>query len=152
MNVNDVMCEEVACCQSGQSLELVAGLMLDSDCGSIPVTDDDGKAIGMITDRDITIAAAARHKALWELQASDLCNNSNIYTCCETDDIRTALNTMIAERVRRLPVLDGEGCVTGMLSIDDIVAYAERGIRGAGSPDLSFDDAISALKVLCKHH
>ncbi len=152
MNVHDVMASTVSCCAPADSLESVAIMMMDNDCGSIPITNESGQPIGMITDRDIAIAAAARHKALWDLKAQDFLTGQGISKCSVNDDVRFALGIMQRERVRRLPVVNGEGEVLGMLSLDDIVAFAERGVRGLGSPDLSYDDAIMAMKAVCKHH
>ena len=152
MNVKDIMTSQVVCCDTGESLETAAMRMQDNDCGSIPVTDDRGEAIGMITDRDIAIASAARHKALWEMTAGDLVEGTKVYCCRDSDNIREALLMMQQKKVRRLAVIGADGSVTGLLSVDDIVAYAERGIRGDGSPDLSYEDAMLTLKAVCKHH
>ena len=152
MNVSEVMASTISCCGPHDDLEAVALLMMDNDCGSIPVTNEQGQPIGMITDRDIAIAAAARHKALWQLTAQDFLTTRPVSACSIDDDIRTALSIMQRDRVRRLAVINGNGEVRGMLSLDDIVAFAERGVRGLGSPDLSYDDAIMTMKVLCKHH
>ena len=54
--------------------------------------------------------------------------------------------------VRRLPVIDDDGCLQGILSMDDVVVCAERGKRGKGKPDLSFEDAMTTLKAVCTHH
>jgi CBS domain-containing protein len=152
MNVGDIMVSQVSCCESGENLETAAIMMQDNDCGSIPVTDTRGTAIGMITDRDIAIAAAARHKALWEITTGELVTGTPVYSCRDTDNIREALAIMQREKVRRLAVINTDGRLMGVLSLDDIVACSERGIRGEGSPDLSYEDTMLTLKAVCKHH
>lgn len=152
MNVRDVMVKTVSCCSPEDDLESVALQMMDNDCGSIPITNEHGQPIGMITDRDIAIAAAARHKALWQLNAQDFMTNMPISVCAVDEDIRSALATMQHARVHRLPVVNGQGEVYGMLSMDDVIGCAERGVRGLGAPELSYDDALMALKAICKHH
>jgi CBS domain-containing protein len=152
MNVRDVMATTVSCCGPNDDLESIALLMMDNDCGSIPITNEQGQPIGMITDRDIAIAAAARHKALWQLAAEDFITGQPVSTCSADDDIRAALATMQRARVHRLAVVNGHGEVSGMLSMDDIISCAERGVRGLGSPELSYDDAIMALKAVSRHH
>lgn len=152
MNVSEIMATTVSCCGPNDDMESVALLMMDNDCGSIPVTNDQGQPIGMITDRDIAIAAAARHKPLWQLKAEDFLTNRPVSMCAADDDIRMALTVMQRDRVRRLAVVNSQGEVHGMLSLDDIVAFAERGVRGLGAPDLSYDDAVMTLKAVCKHH
>ena len=93
MQVRDIMAYQVTCCDPALDLERVATLMQERDCGCIPVTDDRGHALGLITDRDIAMAAAARHKALWEMCAQDLLVNG-VYTCHPEDEIHQALRLM----------------------------------------------------------
>ena len=152
MYVRDIMSTTVSCCGPHDDLESIALLMMNNDCGSIPITNDLGQPIGMITDRDIAIAAAARHKALWQLHAEDFLTGQPVSVCSVDDDIHAALAVMQRARVHRLPVVNGDSEVLGILSMDDVVSYAERGKRGQGSPDLSFDDTIIALKGMCRHH
>ncbi len=152
MNVRDVMVKSVSCCSPQDDLESVALQMMDNDCGSIPITNELGQPIGIITDRDIAIAAAVRHKALWQLIAQDFLTNMTVSICSADEDVRSALATMQKARVHRLPVIDGQGEVLGMLSMDDVIGYAERGVRGLGAPELSYDDAVMALKAISKHH
>ena len=152
MNVSDIMAKTVSCCSPEDNLESVALQMMDNDCGSIPITNEHGQPIGMITDRDIAIAAAARHKALWQLMAQDFLTDMPISVCRVDEDIRSALATMQHARVHRLPVVNGQGEVFGMLSMDDVISCAERGVRGLGAPELSYDDALMTLKAICKHH
>ena len=152
MNVRDVMTQDVCCCDPQDDLERVALMMMDHDCGSIPVTNERGQPVGMITDRDIALAAAVRHKALWQLHAEDFLTGQPISSCSVEDDIHTALSLMQQARVHRLPVVDGNGEILGMLSLDDIISYAERGVRGLGAPDLSYDDTVMTLKAVAKHH
>jgi CBS domain-containing protein len=152
MNVRDIMSATVSCCGLHDDLESIALLMMNNDCGSIPITNDLGQPIGMITDRDIAIAAAARHKALWQLRAEDFFTGQPVAVCNADDDIHAALAVMHNARVHRLPVINSDSEVLGILSMDDVVSCAERGIRGQGSPDLSYDDAIMTLKGMSRHH
>ena len=152
MNVRDIMSCTVSCCGPNDDLESIALMMMSNDCGSIPITNDLGQPIGMITDRDIAIAAAARHKALWQLHADDFLTGQPVSVCNMDDDIHAALAVMQRARVHRLPVVNGDSEVLGILSMDDVISYAERGVRGQGSPGLSYDDAIMTLKSMSRHH
>ncbi|MBI5461897.1 MAG: CBS domain-containing protein [Gammaproteobacteria bacterium] len=152
MNVRDIMSATVTCCGLHDDLESIALLMMSNDCGSIPITNDMGQPIGMITDRDIAMAAAARHKALWQLYAEDFLTGQPVSVCNEDDDIHAALAVMQRARVHRLPVVNGDSEILGILSMDDVIGCAERGVRGQGSPDISYDDAVNTLKVMSKHH
>lgn len=147
MKVHNVMEKDVKTCSSDDTLESVAMMMWNSDCGSAPVIDPSGKPIGIITDRDIAMSCALNHKPLWELRTRDVTNNRPLYTCNENDDMRSALETMKSHRIRRLPVVDDVGHLQGLISIDDVVAFSEEKL-----PDLSFQDTMSTLKAVCIHH
>lgn len=152
MQVQDVMVREVEACRPDNSLDDIAQRMWNCNCGSIPVVDDNGAPVGMITDRDIAMSAALSHKPLWDLKASEVTDGRAIHCCQEDDDIKIALKTMWAQHVRRLPVVSSNGNLRGILSIDDIVTHAARGTRGQPPPDLSYDDAITMLKGVCVAH
>ena len=152
MQVKEVMSHHVSCCNANTPLDQMAMLMWNSDCGFLPITDDAGHPVGIVTDRDIAMAGALNHKPLWELNGATLAGHNPIYTCQPEDDIKIALNQMLQHKVRRLPVIGDNGTISGVLSIDDIVACAERGRRGLGTPELSYDDAMVALKAVVKHH
>jgi CBS domain-containing protein len=152
MNVRDVMTRDAKGCSPDTSLESVAMMMWDHNCGSIPVVDPTGTPIGLITDRDIAMSAALGHKPLWELTARDVLNGRAVYTCRADDNLKAALKTMWAQHIRRIPVVDAGGHLAGILSVDDIVSHAERGSRGQMPPELSFDDAVATLKSVVYHH
>ncbi|SCZ64334.1 CBS domain-containing protein [Thiohalomonas denitrificans] len=152
MNVTDVMQRSVRICDTNTTLEKAGLSMWDGDCGALPVVDESGRAVGIVTDRDIAMTAALNHKPLWEMKCGELVGSRPLYTCQADDDVKQAVKTMWAQRVRRLPVIDGEGELVGILSMDDIVASAERGSRGRLTPDLSYDDAMNALKAVVHHH
>ncbi|MDE2089819.1 MAG: CBS domain-containing protein [Gammaproteobacteria bacterium] len=152
MKIKDVMVTNVKACGPDDKLESVAMVMWNNDCGSVPVVDIAGKAIGIVTDRDISMAAALNHKALWDMTPREIMNGRALHTCRTEDDIKSALKIMWAQKVRRLPVVDDIGQLQGILSVDDLVACAERGTRGLRAPDLSYDDTITTLKAVCRHH
>jgi len=147
MNVREVMTSKVVTCNADARLDTVAMMMWDNDCGSIPVIDQSQKPIGIVTDRDIAMGAALQHKALWDIVAQDVTNNRPIHTCIADVDVASALKMMQSQRIRRLPVVNGTGQLVGIVSLDDIVALAQK--TGA---ELSFDDAMTTLKAVCKHH
>lgn len=147
MKVCDVMERDVKTCGPNNSLESAALLMWDNDCGSLPVVDQSATPLGIITDRDIAMSCALNHKPLWELCTKDVTNNRPLYTCRENDDMRSALSTMQAQRIRRLPVIDKNGCLKGIVTIEDVVACSEE-----KTPGMSFKDTMNTLKTVCIHH
>ena len=152
MNVRDAMVTDVRACRPDTTLESAAMMMWEGDCGSVPVVDQFGKPVGIITDRDIAMSSALSHKPLWEIVTTEVTNGRALYTCDLDDNIKSALKTMELQKVRRLPVINGTGQLEGILTVDDVVACAERGTRGKRTPDLSYDDAINTFKGVCKHH
>jgi CBS domain-containing protein len=152
MNVSEAMETDVKACGSDTNLEAAAMMMWNHDCGFLPVVDSLGKPLGVITDRDIAMSAALNHKPLWELTAGDIISGQTVHLCEMDVAVRSALKTIWAQKVRRVPVVDGGGQLRGVLSVDDIVTLAERGSRGQPLPPLSYDDAVMTLKAVARHH
>jgi CBS domain-containing protein len=101
-------------------------MMWAHDCGILPVVADGGKVIGLITDRDICMAAALKHRNLSNIAVEDV-TSGRVFDCKADDDVLKALTTMEENRVRRLPVVAADGTLEGMLSMNDIVLVAEEG-------------------------
>jgi CBS domain-containing protein len=143
MRVKEVMTDDVKCCSMDTNLAVAAKIMWESDCGVIPVTDGQGKVVGVITDRDICIAGATRSRTEGEIPVQEVISK-NVYSCSPNDDLRAALGTMRERQVRRLPVLGQDGRLAGILSIHDIVAQARSG-RGSGLPAEDVLDTFIAI-------
>jgi len=135
MIVKEVMNREVTTCRPDTTLESAAILMWDGDCGTVAVIDDGSKVIGIITDRDICMAVALQHKSAGEIQVQEVMSR-HLFTCQPESDIMNALKTMSFQKVRRLPVTNDSGEIEGIISIEDLIARAERGRRGIQTPEL----------------
>jgi CBS domain-containing protein len=149
MRVQDVMTRNVKSCQPEATVDQAAMMMWDYDCGVLPVVDYDGRVTGMITDRDIAIAAATRGRLTTQIRVGEVMSG-NVYACAEDEDIKSALNTMRRERVRRLPVINYEGKLAGILSLNDIVLRAEES-RVGRAPEISQEDVMGTFKAICEH-
>jgi CBS-domain-containing membrane protein len=123
--------------------------MWEGDCGALPVVDDDGKFIGMITDRDICMAVATRPRLASDILVGEVTSGA-IYVCHPTDEVQLALMTMRKEKVRRLPVVNDKGMLQGILSTNDIILHTEED-GGKGAPVLSYGEVISTQKAICEH-
>jgi CBS domain-containing protein len=118
--------------------------MWKGDCGIVPITDKAGKLLGVITDRDICIAASTKNKAPSQIQAGEL-PHGDVYSCKSEDEARTALNMMRERRIRRLPVTAADGTLQGIVSINDILLAA------GGKADVSAADVLDTFKGICAH-
>lgn len=121
--------------------------MLKGDCGVLPVVTAAGEVVGMITDRDICMAAATKHRDPASISVSEVISG-NVYACSPEAEIHTALNVMRQKQVRRLPVVTAEdGKLVGLLSINDAALKAEGCLRA----DLSAQDVETTLRAICAH-
>ncbi|TQV81157.1 CBS domain-containing protein [Exilibacterium tricleocarpae] len=148
MKIQETMVSNVSTCHADAPLDQVALMMWNHDCGCIPVVDDEHRPLGVVTDRDIAMGAALGHKPLWDMKAGDITAAKPVYTCRETDDLSTALELMQEYKVRRLPVTNGDGTITGIVSMGDIIACAKTG-RNAS---LKYDATAGMLKAVSGHH
>jgi CBS domain-containing protein len=149
MKVQDLMTREVETCDPATNLATVAMIMWRRDCGIVPVVDRRGILVGLVTDRDICIAVATRHRTPEALTAAEVMTGA-IFSVRPEDDARRALETMRIQKVRRVPVLDAEDRLRGMLSINDLVLAADSsGARRKGA--LSADEVFHALHGICEH-
>jgi CBS domain-containing protein len=152
MNVEQLMMRDVVSCKSGTDLAAVAMMMWENDCGSVPITDDENRPIGMITDRDISIAAATRRRPLSEIQASTVKQDGQVICVHPEQDVNEALGLMSSAQVRRLPVVDDGNHLVGILSMGDIVACLPDSGGGGPAGDLSREQVIETLKAIMGHH
>jgi CBS domain-containing protein len=125
MRVSDVMTRNVACCSAETSLLEVARMMVDHDCGEIPVVDGRGAPIGVVTDRDITCRTVAEGRNSVHLLARD-CMSTPCVTVTPETSLEACCQTLEAHRIRRVPVVDAAGECCGIVSQADIARRAPR--------------------------
>jgi CBS domain-containing protein len=145
MKVQDVMVKGVRFCNPDTNLATVAKIFWEQGCGALPVVEN-GRAIGMITDRDVSIALGTRNAKAGDTLVRDVALPKVFFSLAE-DDIHTALSTMRAQQVRRLPVVNNEGALVGILSLDDIVLFAE----DRPATELTYADVVDTMKAICEH-
>ena len=146
MKVEDVMTEDVQFCTPETNLAAAAMQMWDHDCGTLPVVSEDGTAIGMITDRDICIAAATRHRDIAEIRVGELASGA-LHSCTPNTRLDEALKIFQQARVRRLPVLNNDGKLEGILSLNDIVLLGREEFEKK-VPDVSYADVVNTLRAI----
>jgi CBS domain-containing protein len=145
MKVEHIMTKNVRSCHPETNLSYVAAKMWDYDFGAMPVVDDEDRVMGMITDRDIAIAASTKGCLATEITVGEVMSG-NVYACALDEEISSALKIMRREKVRRLPVIGKDGKLAGLLSINDVVLHA-----GEARGEIPYEDVMSTFKAVCKH-
>jgi CBS domain-containing protein len=125
MQVSKAMSSDVKIANPEQSIRDAARLMAQMDCGSLPVGEND-RLVGMITDRDIAVRAVAEGKSA-DTKVRDVMSTEVKY-CFEDEDLDEVAHNMADLKVRRLPVLNHDKRLVGILSLGDIALT-----DGAGS-------------------
>lgn len=149
MQVQDLMTGDVQCCGPDTNLAAAAKMMWDSDCGALPVLNVRGQVTGMITDRDICMAAATKNKPATDITVWETVSGK-AYTCHMSDDVHTALDIMKREKIRRLPVVDEDGMLQGIVAMNDFVLLAGEA-KGGKSPAVSYEDIVRTMKAISAH-
>ena len=144
MNVKQMMTNQVSTYNRNTPLSAIATVMWNNDCGSVPVVDQNNRPIAMVTDRDIAIGAALQQRPLWELTPNDITDNQLLHKCHLNDDVQTALDIMRENGVRRLPVVNDQGTLAGIVSSGDIIATA----NSAENAELPFYRTEGMLKAV----
>lgn len=116
MKVHDIMTSSVDAIAPADTIRSAARAMAENDEGALPVVDHD-KVVGMVTDRDITVRAVAAGKSI-DSPVSGIMTK-NVRTCYARDEVEEAVQVMADEQVRRLPVVDPQGSLIGIVTLAD---------------------------------
>lgn len=133
MQAQDIMTPNPACCTSHDTAQRAAELMRDSDCGCLPVVDDQEsrRIIGVVTDRDLACRGLASGRGP-ETPVRELMSSEP--SCCTPDaDVQEVERIMAERQVRRVPVVDEAGCCVGMVAQADLA----RGSRGVSDREVA---------------
>jgi CBS domain-containing protein len=147
MKVQEVMSRDPWTCAPSQTLDCAARAMWDRDCGVVPVVDPStGRVVGVVTDRDICIAAYTKNVAISRIPIRSIAMKP-VVSIGPQDSIQAAEDAMRKHRVRRLVVVDDGGCLVGMLSLNDIVRVAS-----SKSRDVPSDAIATTLAAIGEPH
>ena len=128
MTAQEIMTPAPACCTPDDTAESAARLMVEHDCGCLPVVEDTetNRLVGVVTDRDLAVRGLAQGKSA-DAKVRELMSSEP--SCCAPDDDVEAVERIMAERqVRRVPVIDGKGCCVGIVAQADLARTSERGV------------------------
>lgn len=123
MKVFEVMTIDVGYCHPEDTLTRAAQIMWEKDCGIVPVLTAGKQVLGVITDRDIAIAAATRNRRTSSIKAGEM-NFRPVKACAPEDDVKDALKRMRKYKVRRLCVIGRDKDLHGIISLSDILIKA----------------------------
>jgi CBS domain-containing protein len=144
MNVRQLMTEHPTTCRVGDSASDAARIMWDCDCGAVPVLDDQDRVAGIVTDRDICMAAYFQGRPLAQIEVSGIMSR-DLCTCAADDDVTAAERTMRENQVRRLPVVENGGrSLVGILSLSDVV----RGVKQERTNGRSGEEFIRTVEKI----
>jgi CBS domain-containing protein len=146
MIVKDLAAFDVKFCSPDTDLATAAKIMWDCDCGIVPVVNEERKVVGVVTDRDICIAASTRAAKPSDIQVKDAMSR-DVAVCGIGDDVHAALKTMKERRVRRLPVTDGQEQLAGIISLNDLVMRAQC----RSGAEVSGEAFLDTMKAICTH-
>jgi CBS domain-containing protein len=147
MFVAELMTRNTSSVRADQTLADAAQLMWDCDCGALPVVEDDGaRVIGMLTDRDICMATWSHGAQPGAIRVRDAMSKDLVH-CLGNDSIARAESLMRASQVRRLPVVDGDKRLVGILSLADIARATE---RAKIVPDGAENGLAATLAGICR--
>jgi len=143
MKVKDVFRSPVKSCTPMSSLDAVGRLMWESDSGALAVVNAGGKVVGVLTDRDLAMSMAAKNRGASQILVREI-TSGELHSCGPEDEVADAIRKMRANRIRRLPVIDAEGQLLGMLSLKDLALAAN------GTSGISFEDVAVTLQAVSK--
>lgn len=151
MKIEQLMTREVRVCTEADMLSRAAQLMWEFDCGCIPVirADGDGRLAGVVTDRDIAMAAYTQGKQLWAIPVGTAMSHK-VVACHANDGISQAEALMRDNRVRRLPVVDQNERLVGILSLNDLAREAQRGTAAGKRAEVSEEGVSKTLASVCQ--
>src|SRR5262245_51638939 len=121
--VDDLMSHNVLTVHPQDRVGYAARLMRDYDFGSVPVVDREGRLLGVLTDRDISVRLVANEADTHNTVVAD-CMTDGAYVCHADDPVRESMRQMSRHRVRRLPVINEWGHVIGIVSQGDLARHA----------------------------
>jgi CBS domain-containing protein len=136
MKIRDLMTSDVKCCAPHDTLNAAAQIMWENDIGCIPVVDEERRVIGMLTDRDLCMTAYHQRVPLSDAPVTSAMSKQ-VFSCVADGDLTDAQKVMREKQVRRLPVIDPAGHLAGIISIADLVRWAQQQARATTDAEIT---------------
>jgi CBS-domain-containing membrane protein len=142
LTARDFMTSSVVTARPEDSVERAARLISELDCGALPVVDGSGRLIGIVTNGDITARLVARGLTIQHAQVSD-CMTDKAFACSADNSIENCMLAMSWHQVRRIPIVDQDHRVIGIICKRDLARYLCEHMTGSGR--LAIADLVWAL-------
>lgn len=123
MKCKDIMSKNVKWCTSECTVEDAVQIMQEQNCGAVPIVDDEMHLKGIVTDRDIALFVVLNHKNPEEARLSEFMHR-DVITCLDEQDLDELISRMKEYQIRRVPIVDTENKLEGMVSLGDIAVKA----------------------------
>jgi len=148
VKIEEIMTRDVRTCSPDDTLATAAQVMWEMDCGVVPVTDREGKVVGIITDRDLAMAAHLQGVPLRESRVASVMAR-DVRCCAPGDSPATVQALMQQHRIRRVPVVDAERRLVGLITLGDLayVMSAEQTLGGDGMTWTAIAHTLSAVST-----
>ncbi len=146
MQVQQIMTANVTSCLLGTNLAAATELLWTMDVGALPIVDEGGNILGIITDRDICIALGTRNVPASDVIVDDVMAKE-VWTCRPEDDMADVLRLMGDAQIRRIPVINDVGKLCGIVSLNDLALHT-----GIGKTEVSGNDILAVLVTICAPH
>jgi CBS domain-containing protein len=135
------MTQPARTCTAETSVAVAGQRMHEGLCGVLPVIDPRGKLVGVVTDRDLLLATTGSRRSASNVSVREAMT-ADVVACSPNEDVTAALATMRSRGLRRLPVVDPNGHLIGVLSIDDLVRW------GVSADGVTAADIVDTLKAI----
>lgn len=148
MKVKDLMTTDVKCCAEYSTLNTAAQMMWENDIGCVPVIDKDGRAIGMLTDRDVCMSAYIQGVPLTGALVTSAMSKE-VFSCAPEADLTAAEKLMREKQIHRLLVIDAERHPVGLVSLNDIALEGAREAEMKKARQVSDAEISGLLASVC---
>ncbi len=151
MRVEQIMTRTVRTCSPADPLSRAAAIMWEEDCGCVPVVKpaEDGapRVVGLVTDRDACMAAFTQGRSLDEIAVSTAMSHE-VCSCHPNDPVSLAVKILCTRQLHRLPVVEGDDRLVGILSLADVAREAERE-HSSAVREVTDQEVAETLEAIC---
>ena len=148
MKVEQLMTSDVKSCREYNTLNTAAQVMWDHDIGCVPIVDQENRVVGMLTDRDVCMSAYLQGAPLRAASVTGAMSKE-VCLCRSDDDIASVERLMQEKQIHRVPVVDAEGRLAGIISLNDIAREASRESETKTPREVGDAEVTSTIASVC---